>query len=136
MADSKGISAHGVVVKRNGVSLAELKDLTPPALTHKALETTTHNSSDDQYVVGIRRTGEMSMQINFLSSGEATHQTLLSDWADGTKSLWEIDFPDGGVWQSSGFVVNIATKEPVDGVQDATIGIRPTGLRLFNPALA
>ncbi len=40
MADSKGISAHGVVVKRNGVSLAELKDLTPPALTHKALETT------------------------------------------------------------------------------------------------
>lgn len=136
MADSKGVSAHGVVLKRNSVVLAELKDLTPPPLTRKSLETTNHNSLDDQYVVGVRRTGEMAAMVNFLSSGDASHQQLLSDWADGTKALWEIDFPDGATWSASGYIINVAAKEPVDGVQEANIGIRPTGLRVFTPVLA
>lgn len=136
MADSIGVSAHGTLIKRNGTTIAELRDITPPPLTRKSLETSIHNNTDDQYVVGMRRTGELAMMVNFLSSGEATHQTLLSDWADGTKSLWNIAFPDGASWSFSGFVVNVAAKEPVDGAQEANIGIRPTGLRVFAPILA
>lgn len=134
--ESNGISAHGTIVKRNGTPIAELKDITPPALTRKPIDTTTHNSDDDSYVVGIRRKGELSFMINFLPSGEASHDAnggLLTAWADGSKDLYEIDFPDGAVWSFSGFVSNIAAKQPVDGVQEASVSIRPSGGQTLLP---
>lgn len=135
-AESNGISAHGTIIKRNGDAIAELKDITPPALTRKPIDTTTHNSDDDSYVVGIRRKGELTFMINFLPSGEESHDAnggLLTAWAEGSKDLYEIDFPDGAVWLFSGFVTNIAPKQPVDGVQEASISIRPSGGQIFNP---
>jgi hypothetical protein len=134
--ESNGISAHGTIVKRNGTAIAELKDITPPALTRKPIDTTTQNSDDDSYVVGIRRKGELQFMINFLPSGEATHDAtsgLLDAWATGSKDLYEIDFPDGAVWAFSGFVTNIAPKQPVDGVQEASVSIRPSGGQVMNP---
>jgi hypothetical protein len=41
--ESNGISAHGTIIKRNGANIAELKDITPPALTRKA-----HRHDDSQ----------------------------------------------------------------------------------------
>lgn len=134
--ESNGISAHGTIIKRNGTAIAELKDITPPPLSRKPIDTTTHNSDDDSYVVGIRRKGELTFMINFLPSGEVTHGTvtgLLHAWAIGSKDHYEIDFPDGAVWQFSGFVSNIAPKQPVDGVQEASISIRPSGGQVMNP---
>ena len=130
--ESNGISAHGTIVKRNGLPIAELKDITPPALTRKPIDTTTHNSDDDSYVVGIRRKGELQFMLNFLPSGESSHYAvnssgLLTAWAEGTKDLYEIDFPDGAIWTFSGFVTNIAAKQPVDGAQEANVSIRPSG---------
>jgi len=134
--ESKGISAHGTIIKRNGTPIAELKDITPPALTRKPIDTTTHNSDDDSYVVGIRRKGELQFMVNWLPSGESTHDAtsgLLEAWATGSKDKYEIDFPDGAVWIFSGFVANIAPKAPVDGAQEATVAIRPSGGQVFNP---
>lgn len=133
---SNGISAHGTIIKRNGVAIAELRDITVPALTRKALETTTHNSADDSYVVGIRRKGDLSFVVNWLPSGEVTHGSVsgvLNAWAVGSKDLYEIDFADGAVWQFSGFVSNIASKAPVDGVFEATITVRPSGSQYLQP---
>jgi hypothetical protein len=135
-AESNGISAHGTIVKRNGEDIAELRDITPPPLSRKPLETTTHNSDDDSYVVGIRRKGELQFVVNWLPSGEATHDAstgLLDAWAQGSKDEYVIEFPDGATWLFSGFVTNIAPKAPVDGVQEASISIRPSGGQIFNP---
>jgi hypothetical protein len=135
-AESNGISAHGTIIKRNNTAIAELKDITPPALTRKPIDTTTHNSDDDSYVVGIRRKGELSFMVNFLPSGEVTHGAtsgLLEAWATGSKDKYQILFPDGAIWLFSGFVVNIAPKQPVDGVQEASISIRPSGGQVFTP---
>lgn len=134
--ESNGISAHGTIIKRNGVAIAELKDITPPALTRKPIETTTHNSDDDSYVVGIRRKGELQFMVNWLPFSEETHDAedgLLDAWATGSKDLYEIDFPDGAIWLFSGFVTNIAPKSPVDGAQDANVSIRPSGGQVFTP---
>ena len=134
--ESNGISSHGTIIKRNGTEIAELRDITPPPLTRKPIETTTQNSDDDSYVIGIRRKGELQFQVNWLPSGEATHGAtngLLDAWATGSKDLYEIDYPDGAYWLFSGFVVNIAPKQPVDGAQDATISIRPSGGQVFMP---
>lgn len=134
--ESNGISAHGTIIKRNNTAIAELKDITPPALTRKPIETTTHNSNDDSYVVGIRRKGELSFMVNFLPSGEATHNGLtglLAAWGTGQKDEYKVLFPDGAIWLFSGFVTNVAPKAPVDGAQEASISIRPSGGQVFTP---
>jgi hypothetical protein len=135
-AESNGISAHGTIIKRNTIAIAELKDITPPALTRKPIETTTHNSQDDSYVVGIRRKGELQFMLNFLPSGETTHDAtagLLSAWATGSKDRYDVLFPDGAHWLFSGFVTQIAPKTPVDGSFDASVSIRPSGGQIFTP---
>lgn len=135
MAESVAISAHGTIVKRNGVAIAELRDLTPPALTRKPIETTMHNSDDDSYVVGIRRKGEMQFQLGFLNT-ETTHNSttgLLKAWLVGSKDEYTITFPDGGIWLFSGFVSQIGLKQPVDGGQEAAISIRPSGGQTITP---
>ena len=78
--------------------------------------------------------------VNWLASGEGsdTHSAVDSDglltaWAEGSKDLYEIDFPDGAVWLFSGFVTNIAVTSPVDGAQEANISIRPSGGQIFTP---
>lgn len=135
-AESNGISAHGTIIKRNGTAIAELKDITPPPLTRKPIDTTTHNSDDDSYVVGIRRKGEMQFMMNFLPSGEASQNALtglLKAWADGSKDRYDLLYPDGAIWMFSGFVSNIAPKAPVDGVLEASVSIRPSGGQIFTP---
>lgn len=134
--ESNGISAHGTLVKRNGTEVAELKDITPPPLSRKTIETTTQNSSDDSYVVGIRRKGELGFMVNFLPSGESTHNAvsgLIKAWHDGSKDRWDVAYPDGANWMFSGFVANIAPKAPVDGGLEAQISIRPSGGHVFTP---
>lgn len=137
MTDSNAISAQGTLIKRNGTAIAELRNITPPALTRKAIETTMHNSSDDSYVVGIRRRGELQFTLGFLPSGEATHNAvagLMKAWADGTKDGYEIDFPDGATWLFSGFVTNIVPHAPVDDGLTADVSVRPTNAHSFTPS--
>jgi len=134
--ESNGISAHGTIIKRNDTPIAELRDITPPPLSRNPIETTTHNSDDDSYVVGIRRKGELQFMVNWLPFDEATHDAtdgLLDAWATGSKDKYDIEFPDGATWTFSGFVTNIAPKAPVDGAQEASISIRPSGGQIFLP---
>lgn len=136
MSVSNAISAHGTIITRNGTPIAELRDITPPALTRNPIETTMHNSDDDSYVVGIRRKGELQFELGFLPSGEASHNAvagLMKAWADGSQDLYEIDFPDGAEWLFSGFVTNIAASAPVDDGLTAQVSIRPSGGHIFTP---
>jgi hypothetical protein len=137
MAESNAISAHGTLIKRNGTDIAELRNITAPALTRNPIETTMHNSDDSSYVVGIRRKGELQFALGFLPSGEATHNAaagLIKAWADGSKDLYLITYPDGATWQFSGFVSNIAPVMPVDGGLEANCSIRPSGGHVFLPS--
>lgn len=134
--ESNAISAHGTIIKRNGQAIAELRDITPPPLSRKPIETTMHNSDDDSYVVGIRRKGELQFVMGFLPSGEQSHNAvagLMKAWADGSKDEYVIEYPDGATWLFSGFVTNIAPKAPVDGGLEANVSIRPSGGQLFTP---
>jgi hypothetical protein len=136
--ESNGVSAHGTKIFRNGTLISELRDITEPPLTRKPIDTSTHNSDDDSYVMGIRRKGELQFLVNWLPSGDATHDAntgLLTAWATGSKDRYELYGPvaDPWHWIFSGFVANIAPKSPVDGVQEATINIRPSGGQIFQP---
>jgi len=133
---SNAISAHGTVVKRNGTAIGEMRDVTPPALTRNTFDTTNQNDADESYVVGVRRKGDLSFTVNWLQSGEVTHGSasgLLKAYQDGTKDLYEVDFPDGSKWYFSGYISNLAPKSPVDGEQSADVSIRPTNAIICTP---
>lgn len=113
-------------------TIAELRDITLPALTRNEIETTTHNESDDQYIVGIRRHGTVGFDSNFLPRN-ATHDHLTGlqkKWFDGTRNIYKITTPDGASgtsWLFSGFVSNLAPSAPVDNRLSWQVTIRPTG---------
>jgi hypothetical protein len=141
-AESNGISAHGTIITRaplgsgSDEAIGELRDITAPSLTRNPIETTTHNSDDDSYVVGIRRKGELQFTVNFLPSADESHNSvdgLLQAWATGQKDLYKVNFPDGAIWQFSGFVSNISATMPVDGALEAQISIRPSGGQIITP---
>ncbi len=133
---SAAISAHGTLIYRNGTQIGELRNITPPPITRNNIETTSQNSSDDSYVVGIRRKGELSFEIGFLPSGDSTHDSLaglVKAWHDGSNDLYLLTFPDSASWQFSGYVSSIAPDAPVDGGLVAKVGIRPSGGHIFLP---
>jgi hypothetical protein len=127
---SNAVSSQGTIIKRNGVAIAEMKDISGPAPSRKPLETTNHNDLDDSFVMGIRRHGEIVAQINFLPSGEASQDAstgLLNAWETKSKDGYEVDFPDGAFWLWSGYVQEIAPDMKVDGVLEAKVTFRTTG---------
>jgi len=133
---SNAISSQGTTIKRNSVLIGELRDVTPPALTRNTFETTTQNDGEDSYIVGIRRKGDLTFNINYLPSGDATHGNvsgLLKAYTSGSKDLYEIAYPDGSKWLFSGFLTSLAPKSPVDGVQSADVTIKPTNAMIFTP---
>lgn len=133
---SNAISAQGTIIHRSGVAIAELRDVTAPALTRNPIETTHHGESDETWVVGIRRKGTLDFELGFLPSGESTHNAvagLMKAWADKTNDLYRLAFPDGANWYFSGFVINIAPSAPVDDGLTASVSIRPSGGHIFTP---
>jgi hypothetical protein len=133
---SNAISSHGTIVKRNGTAIGEMKDITTPSLTRNTFDTSNQNDADDSYVVGIRRKGDLSFTVNWLQSGEVTHGSasgLLKAYQDGSKDLYEIDFPDGSKWLFSGFLTALSVKAPVDGELSADVTIKPTNAMIFTP---
>lgn len=141
----EGISAQGTVIARSidpnwppdapqggpvsYVDIAELRDITVPALTRNEIEMTTHNEEDDSYIVGIRRHGSMTFNMNFVpSNATQDHLTgLQKAWFDGTRDIYRITYPDGTSWLFSGFVSNFGATAPVDDRLGADVTIRPTG---------
>jgi hypothetical protein len=111
------------------VDIAELRELTTPALTRNEIELTNHNNDDDEYIVGIRRHGTMTANLNFVpSDGSHDHETGLQQaWFDGSRDIYRITYPDGTRWLFSGFVTNFAVSAPTDDRLSADVTIRPTG---------
>ena len=131
---SAAITSHGTLIKRNGTTIGELRDITMPSLTRNTFDTSNQNDADDSYTIGIRRKGDLTFGINFLPSGDASHGTsagLMKAWVDGSKDLYQGIYPDGSSWYCSGYVTQIAPKAPVDGSLSADITIKLTNAFIF-----
>lgn len=134
------LSAQGTLIARapaatpdTFTTIAELRDITPPPLMRNAIETTSHNESEESFVVGIRRKGDMSFQLGFVPDG-ATHDHLTGltkAWLDGSRDIYKVTYPDGTQWLFSGYVTNIGPSAPVDDGLVADVTIRPTGVMTF-----
>lgn len=134
------ISAQGTLVSRqvsgsgSFLVVAELRDITPPPLSRNPIETTNHNETEEGFVVGIRRKGELTFQIGYVP-GLASHSHAINglthSWVNGLRDVWRITFPDTSTWTFSGYVSNISPAAPVDDGLVADITVRPTGVMTF-----
>jgi tail tube protein len=137
---NEAISAQGTLIARAPAAtptvfttIGDLRDITPPPLMRNPIETTSHNDSEETFVVGIKRKGELQFTIGFVP-GHATHDELtglIKAWNDGSRDIYKITYPDGTQWLFSGFVTNVGPSAPVDDGLTADVTIRPTHVMTF-----
>lgn len=134
------ISAQGTIIERDPLgagsfsAIAELRDISGPALSRNPIETTNHNDEDESFVVGIRRHGEVTFTIGYIPTN-ASHSSgagLIQSWQDGARDVFRVTYPDGSEWVFSGFISNFAAGAPVDDGLTADVSIRTTGQMMFN----
>lgn len=137
MAASQALNGFGTLFKRGDgagpevfTAIAEVVDITPPALSKDTFETT-HHTSDDQYkeyLPGLRDAGEVSVTLNFLP-GDTGQEGLLSDFNSNTKRNFQIVLPDAGTetWALSGFVTGYAMTTPLNDRVTVVVTIKPSG---------
>lgn len=115
-------------------SVANITDLTPPAITKDVIETTSHGDSGiKQFVGGLVDFGELSVTVNYDNddSTQATLRTLAltANEASASQFYFKIVYADSGATIESfrGTVTGFSQEAPIDGVQTATITIKVNG---------
>jgi hypothetical protein len=123
------LSGHGTILYRNGTAIAELGDITPPALTRNEFDTTTQDEDIDSYILGVLRRSAMTFPLNFIpQEGTHDHLTGLYDAIiSNSVDEYKVIFPDATVWIMSGMVQNIVPTAPLDGKLSANVTLRFSG---------
>jgi hypothetical protein len=134
---AQAISGHGALIawQPSGsgafVTIAELRDLTTPGLSRNEFDATTQNVDIDTYVLGVLRREALAFSMNFIESGEPTHDHVTGiqkGIIDNLMTGWRYTFPNGLQWIMSGQVQAIKMTDPVDGLQSADVTIRMSGV--------
>lgn len=137
---SVAISAHGTLFQiGNGstpnsfgtesfTTVSEVKNITGPQLSRTTLDVTNHQSNGKEKLPGLRDAGAITFDMNLLLKDPTQDYAagLLNQWANSNiLHDFQLVFPTSPTvtWQFIGFVSKFETKEPVDGVLDASITI-------------
>ena len=140
----QAISGHGALIawQPSGsgafVTIAELRDLSTPGLSRSEFDATTQNVDIDTYVLGVLRREALTFSMNFIESGEPTHDHITGIQKaiiDNLMTGWKYTFPNGLAWIMSGQVQNIKVTDPVDGLQSADVAIRMSGIMSIGGAV-
>jgi len=126
------LNAFGALLKRNGVTIAEVTEISGPGLSRETLDSTHHQSPAmwGQLIKGIKRAGEVTLTIQYTPTA-STHNAstgLLADFAnDTTIDTYSLVFPDTGAttWSFPGIVTNFEPSAPHDDklTGDVTIAV-------------
>lgn len=115
------------------VTIAEVLDITGPALGLDTAETTSHDSPGgyEEHVGTILRTGEVSFDVNFLPT-DATQgfgAGLVLDMANRTLRNFELVFTDVGAttWAFAALVTGFEPAEPVADKLSASVTLKLSG---------
>jgi hypothetical protein len=138
MATPEAVSAQGTKweIQPGGTGafyeIGELRDLKPPALSRKEIETTNHNSLIDNFVAGILRRSPMTATIGYLPGGgiATNHDVIEQSIIQNRLDIHRVTFTDPVphvVWLFSGYITNLGPSCPVDDGLTADVSVRPTG---------
>ncbi len=135
------ISAHGTLLKSgDGVTptetfttIAEVTNISGPALSTDAIDTTSHDSPNNhrEFIGGLKDGGEVTFDINYIPTNP-THDAstgLLADYVARTLRNFQLVFSDSGntTWSFTAIVTGFEPGEPVDAQLTASVTLRITG---------
>lgn len=115
---SAAIAALGTSVTLDGVTLAELTNITTPSIRTNFIDVTNHQSPSGfaEVVPGRIDGDEMQIEGNFIG-GNASQAALVAANAAHTLNSYVVTFPDTGTttFSFSGYVSSFGITAPVDG---------------------
>jgi len=132
-----GKAALGTLLKIQDDATATLfntvggvENISGPGLSLDMAETTDHDSTWEEMVPTILRTGEITFDINLDQNSETTHQTLLTRLKNKTNKVAQIVFPDDGTttWEFAGYVTGFNPTMNTPDKLTAAITFKPTGV--------
>lgn len=136
----QGISSFGTLLKLGDggspeqfTTIAEVKDISGPALALDTEDATSHSSTGgwEEVVPTVLRSGEVTFDLNFAPT-HATHNPatgLIADMVNRVRRDFQLVFPDAGhtTWQFSAYVTGFEPSAPVAGVLGAAVTLKVTG---------
>ena len=138
---SNAISATGILLKRGDgatpevfTTIAELTSVKAPGYSRNKIETSTHNDGSESYVLGILRRGDSPFRVNWLSD-DATHAQILSDIEANTRQNWQVELPNGDIFEGPARVQKFDPIESgVDSALQMECALTWAGTITFTPA--
>ena len=115
-------------VNGNFVDIAEVKNVSLPALMRSTFDTTTHLQGIDSYVLGSLRRSKLSFGVNFIPH-DSTHDHLTGMYRHlirNIKTTFRVHV-DRLTYTVKGRIQSIAPVAPMDGLLSAQISIRLSG---------
>lgn len=134
---TSAISSHGTLLKIGDgggsevfTTIAEVKDISGPALSWETEDVTNHDSSKwREFVPTIKEGGEVSFDLNYYSA--ATQDSVRTDMLAGTKRNFQVVFPlpaSGTETHAfAAYITGIEYDAPVEGVLGQSITLTITG---------
>jgi predicted secreted protein len=132
------------------VTVAEVKNITPPSFARDTQEAT-HTESPDGYrefISGLRDAGEISVELNFVPDSDDVDLIFASFDSDELQQV-RVLFADGALpgsqtstpptcsrFTASGFITGFPIEAPMDGAMTATITFKISGKPVFVRATA
>jgi len=126
---SADITAGTVVLV--GAAIAQIQDVTGPALSTDTDEITNHDSPGgvEEFIPTIKRTGEITFPLVFLPTN-ATHDAttgVINEWEDKSLTGFSLRYPDNSGWNFNGYVTGFSQTAPVAGHVAGDVTVRPSG---------
>jgi predicted secreted protein len=127
-------SAFGTLLKRGGVTIAQVTNIAGPGISLDTQDVTSHDSAAGwEEVVGtILRSGEVKLDLVY-DPNAATHKWaaggLLSDLVLRTATAYTLVFPSTAAvtWAFNAFVTGFEPSAAVDGALTASATLKITG---------
>lgn len=107
---TEAIMACGVVLTRDGNEIAEITNIDGVEMTRDAIEVSSHGSANchKEYIPGMRDTGEVKVEGNFIAGDSDGQIGLEDDYVAGTLQSFVLTFPTAitATWAFNAYVTS------------------------------
>jgi predicted secreted protein len=106
--------------------LAGITNISGPGITREILDVTAHDSPNAyrEFLGGVKDPGEISVDVNY---DPEEHDVWIDDLDDVNPRNYELEFPDGTVWDIAAFLTNFEPTAPFDNKLTASASFKVTG---------
>lgn len=116
---AKYVGPNSAALAWNSVVIAQVRDISGPAMVEDAVDVTTRENSSRVYTAGLRDGGELTFDVIY-DSALATHSTLLSFLLAGSVGVAELQTVDvANLYDGFRFLAMVSAMTPEMPLEDA-----------------